>query len=388
MSRSTTSRSALPRTDARRRLAGLASRLLLTVLLSTLSLVAASGAALAEAGRVYTATNAAEGNEIVVYSRNEGGLLTFESRISTGGLGTGGGLGNQGGLAISEDDQWLLAVNAGSDSVSVFAITEEGLELTSLARTRGDLPVSVALSGRTAYVLNAGSDDVVGFRLDHRGRLWRLPASRRHLSGEGTGGAQVGFSADGRRLIVTEKATSRIDVFEVRFGGYLSRGQFVAASGETPFGFGFGRRGQLFVSQAAGGAAGASTLGAYRVVGRDDLLAITGAVPTLNSAACWVVVSIDQRTAWTTNTGSGTISGFRIESDGSVALIETDGISATLVEGSSPIDMGLTDDGRYLYVLSGGSNSITGYRVEAEGSLVEVEFVDGLPAGVNGLIAR
>jgi len=366
--------------------AGRVGPIALIAILTLLVVVASS--ALADVGTVYTATNSSDGNEIVVYTRDLDGRLALREVVPTGGLGTGGGLGNQGGLAISRDDQWLLAVNAASDSLSVFAITEDGLQLTDRRWTRGDRPVSVALSGSTVYVLNAGSDDLVGFRLDPLGKLRRLPKSRRALSGDGTGAAQVGFSPDGRRLLVTERATNRIGVFEVRFGGYLGRGEFFPATGDTPFGFGFGRRGQLFVSQAAGGAPDASSLGTYRVFGRDGLEPITDAVSTLNTAACWVVVSIDNQTAWTTNTGSGTVSAFHIESDGSAWLIEEDGVSASLAPGSRPIDMGLTDDGRFLYVLSGGTESITGYRVEADGSLIEVDFVDGLPAGANGLIAR
>src|SRR5437773_1829476 len=72
-------------------------------------------------GAVYTMTNAADTNRIVVFSRGSKGELQSDHSLPTGGKGTGGGLGSQGALALGHDGKWLLAVNAGSNEVSVFS---------------------------------------------------------------------------------------------------------------------------------------------------------------------------------------------------------------------------------------------------------------------------
>ncbi len=81
-------------------------------------------------GRVYTATNAVAGNEIVIYNARANGSLSAAGRTATNGLGTGGGLGNQGGLVLTKNGRWLFAVNAGSNEISVFSVRRGNLTLT------------------------------------------------------------------------------------------------------------------------------------------------------------------------------------------------------------------------------------------------------------------
>ena len=47
-------------------------------------------------GAVYTLSNAAGGNEVLVYERSANGALAFQGSYPTGGLGRGAGLGSQG----------------------------------------------------------------------------------------------------------------------------------------------------------------------------------------------------------------------------------------------------------------------------------------------------
>src|ERR1043165_1941400 len=70
-------------------------------------------------GVVYTLTNQVAGNSVAVFDRAADGSRTSAGIVSTGGTGTGAGLGSQGALALSRDGQWLLAVNAGSNDISV-----------------------------------------------------------------------------------------------------------------------------------------------------------------------------------------------------------------------------------------------------------------------------
>lgn len=339
-------------------------------------------------GTVYTMSNSPAGNEVLIHRRRADGTLEFSSGVATGGRGTGGGLGNQGGLLLSKDNAWLVAVNAGSNDVSVFAVGKDGLHLTDRERSDGEQPISVTMQGDVLYVLNAGSDSVSGFVLSREGRLHKLFGSKRPLSAAGAGAAQVEFSTDGRTLVVTEKATNTLRTFPVFFGSVLGRGQNTAASGRTPFGFAFGRRGQLFVSQAEGGQSGLSTLAAYQLDRTSTVTALGAPQPTNQTAACWVAITLDNRYAYTTNTGSDTISGFALTSGGAIRPLTESSVVASVAAGGAPIDMGISDDSRFLYVLNGGTRSIDAFRIGAGGQLTSLGTIDGLPAGVNGLAVR
>ena len=112
---------------------------------------------------------------------------------------------------------------------------------------------------------------------------------------------------------------------------------------------------------------------------------ISPVVETTQTAACWVVISKNGRYAYDTNTGSSSISSFRIGRDGSLTLLDAQaGLTGS---GSRPSDMALTRDGRYLLALSGGTNTISGFVVQADGSLVPLGAVN-VPAGSVGLAAR
>ncbi|MEZ4416479.1 MAG: beta-propeller fold lactonase family protein [Gemmatimonadota bacterium] len=345
---------------------------------------AGPGAAIAS-GAVLTASNAAAGNELWLYSVGSDGGLSFEGAFATGGLGTGAGLGNQGGMHLSANHRRLLVVNAGSNDVSAFDLRGAEPTRTDLEPSGGVRPVSVTQHGSLVYVLNAGSpENVSGFRLDEDGRLTPIPGSTRALSAPSVGAAQVSFSPDGRTLVVTEKATNRLVSFPVLPDGTLGSASVIDSPGQTPFGFAFDARGNLFVSEAFGGAAGASTLSSYRVVSAATLEVVSAAVPTGETAACWVVVTPNSRFAYVTNAGTGTVSSYAISPSGAAQLHA----SAAALTGAGPIDMALNRGGRYLYVLNSGSHEITSHRVGPQGSLSTFPGgVAGLPAGANGLVA-
>lgn len=116
------------------------------------------------------------------------------------------------------------------------------------------------------------------------------------------------------------------------------------------------------------------------------LTTISASVGTNQTANCWVVVTPNGRFAYVTNTGSGSISGYRIDFDGAIELLEADGRTGATSGG--PIDLALTDNGRFLYSLNSGADTISAFRVQSDGSLTALPSVEGLPAGANGLAAR
>lgn len=361
----------------------------------SLPLLAYAGTALAmpyshydiKVGAVFTMTNAPDNNEILMFARDAHGHLSFVNAFPTQGNGTGSGLGNQSALSLSDNERWLFAVNAGSNEISVFKVQRDGLMLVNKVPSGGQRPVSLTVNRHLLYVLNAGSDSITGFYIRRNGKLTPLPNSTRPLSGVNTAPAQVSFSPDGDTLVVTEKATNLIDTYHVNYKGLPSTPIVNHSAGMTPFGFAFDRRGHLIVSEAAGGAVDASSLSSYRLSDDGSLEVISAAVPSTETAACWVVTSQNGRYAYTTNTASSSISGYRINRDGSLMLRDADGVTAETGQNSSPIDMALSRNGRFLYALSASNGTIAAYQINVNGKLVPLPGSSELPTGVNGLAA-
>jgi 6-phosphogluconolactonase len=339
-------------------------------------------------GTIYTASNAIAGNAILMFDRLADGRLVPAGQVATGGAGTGAGLGNQGGIVLTRNERWLLAVNAGSNSLSVFEVRPRGLRLVDVKPTGGTQPIGVTEHRGVVYVVHAGSDDITGFTLGASGRLRALDGSRRALSGTGVGPAQIAFTPDGDFLLVTEKNTNKIVTYDVERDGLTSDMAVQDAAGTTPFGFAFGRRDQVFVSEAFGGAANASATTSYRIGHDGALTVLSASVPTGQTAACWTAVTPDGRFAYVTNTGSGSISGYAVDFDGKMELLDDDGRTGVTGEGSTPIDVVISDNGRYLYNLNSGSHTIGTFRIQADGALTPLPFTGGLPIGANGLASR
>lgn len=342
-----------------------------------------------EGGAVYVLTNQSKDNTVVVFERAENGALVRGREVSTHGQGSGGGLGSQGALTLSNNGQFLFAVNAGSNELSVLAVGEDGLRFAGKSASGGVRPISVTQHEDIVYVLNAGgTPNVTGFSLSPSGQLRKIQNSTHTLAGSSAAPAQVQFSPDGDLLLVTEKNTNLIDVFEVD-DGRIERAASLPSNNATPFGFSFGPRGTVIVSEAAGGAPGASTLSSYRAIegpaDSDTLKTISKSVPDTQSAACWVVITGGGRFAFTSNTGSGTLSSYRVSRRGELSLLE--GVAASLGAGSGPTDMALSGGSRFLFVLNSGSGTVAGLRVH-NGSLTPVNEVTGLPLSVQGLAAR
>ncbi len=355
---------------------------------AALSALAAGSASAdpAPAGFVFTSTNDAGGNSVLVYQRAANGTLTAAGSAATGGLGTGAGLGSQGALALSRDDgRYLFVVNAGSNSISAFTVRRSGLSLLGTVPSGGVDPISLTVDDDLLYVLNAGDAsspaNISGFRL-HEGRLSPISGSTQPLSADSVGPAQISFDTTGRLLVVTEKATNLIDTYRVGPGGRAHKPHSQTSAGQTPFGFAFDRDNRLIVSEAFGGAAGAGAMSSYRVTPGGQLHLITGSAGDNQAAPCWVVTTRNGRYAYTTNTGSGTISSYRIGNDGSLTLLAS--VAATT--GGAPIDMALDRTSRYLYAISSGT--ISGFAVANDGSLAPIGGnPSGLPASSVGLVA-
>ena len=339
---------------------------------------AAQGDAANGNGAVYTLTNAASGNGVAAFSRSADGTLNLVATYATGGNGTGANLGSQGSVALSDNGKLLFAVNAGSNSISEFAVRVDGLKLVTTFSSNGALPTSIAVHDNLLYVLDAGAKSISGYKIDGQGRVEPLASSTQPLLG--TNPAQIAFSPDGSTLVVTEKGTSTLDTFQVGAHGLAQPGISSVSAGGTPFGFQFDSLGRAFVSEAAGSAS------SY-VIDATGAHTISGAVVTHQAAPCWLVVTPDGRFAYTANAGAGSVSGFSIAADGSIALLNASGATGSFGAGSHPLDQAVSSDGQFLYVLVDGHHTIGGFRINTDGSLTPLGEVGSLPAGAVGLAA-
>jgi 6-phosphogluconolactonase len=339
-------------------------------------------------GAVYTLTNQTSGNAVAIFHRATDGSLAYAGAAPTGGLGTGAGLSSQGAVTLSDDGRHLIAVNAGSDDITLFAVTHEGLTLVERIASGGVRPVSVAIRHHLVYVLNAGgSGNISAFTLAKDG-LSPIAGSSRPLSSSNAGAAQVSFAPDGKSLVVTERFTNAIDVYSLGADGLASQPHAYASSGPTPFGFDFTTNGALIVSEAFGGAPDASAASSYAVDRDGQLSVVTGSLGTTETAACWLVVSKDGKYAYTANAGSSSITGYAVGQGGALTLLDADGVTASTGAGAGALDLAVSGNGRFLYVLANRAGSVIGFRVRADGGLERVSVGAGLPAGTVGLAAR
>jgi len=341
---------------------------------------------------VFVMTNDADSNEILAYERLPNGTLLRAHRYETGGRGSGGTvdpLASQGSLTLSDDGSYLFAANAGSGTVSAFRIFAGRLFLIDQEASGGSEPNSIAQNGKLLYVLNtAGSSSVVGFRI-HDGRLTRIPDSRRFLSANFVNSGSVAFSKDGRYLVVTEKATNKIDVFGVQPDGRLAPINVNPAIGTGTFAASFAPNGALLVSETGTSAPNSSTISSYSITTGGKLLPISAEVPTLGAANCWNAVTPDGRFVYASNAGTSSISGFAIGNQGNLSPIPGT-VVAVNPANSTNLDIAVSSDGAYLYSLNAGSGAIGIFKIEHDGHLTNFGTLNGLPAGagLNGIAAN
>lgn len=320
---------------------------------------------------VFVQTNDTSGNQVVSYRRNARGDLAFAGRYDTGGVGIAlvgavvDKLASQDGLDYDAADQVLVAVNAGSNSITEFRVDGAQLSDRVTVPSGGSIPVSVTASGGRIYVLNAGGAGAVqGF---YAGSLDRIPGSGRSLDLTpdltpqflNTPG-QIGLTPDGHQLVVTTKAnSSSVDVFRVFSSGALSAAPAVTPSANpVPFGFVFDRFGDLVLTEA-----GTNSLTTY-AIHPNGTVSERASVTNGEAALCWVARA--GRFAYGANAGSGVVTGYAIGAGGVPSII-----GETVTDPGS-IDLAATPNGSFLYVETGAGDIVDGFAVQADGSLLSI----------------
>jgi 6-phosphogluconolactonase (cycloisomerase 2 family) len=333
---------------------------------------------------VFVQTDNTAGNQVVAYSRATDGVLTPAGTYNTGGLGgvLAGSvvdhLASEGSLTYDQQNDLLYAVNAGSNTVSVFAVHGDQLALRQVVSSGGTFPVSVAVHGNLVYVLNAEDGGSVQGYFVAYGHLIPLHGSARALGLDPTATpqyvntpGQVAFSPDGSQLIVTTKANgSDIDVFGVGHFGYLSYSPVVNAEpGAVPFGVTFDPAGHLVVAEAGTDAVATFTLNWNGTVTPIDTV-LTG-----QAATCWIAPA--RGFYFASNAGSASLSGYTSSNHGQLTFVGQTTTDAGTVDAAASVG------GQYLYVQTGGNGIVDEFAVNANGSLSEIGSVT-VPGAVGG----
>jgi hypothetical protein len=334
---------------------------------------------------VFVQTDNPAGNQVVAYHRNSNGTLVAAGTYATGGLGgvlNGSAvdhLASQGSLTYDPVHDLLYAVNAGSNTVSVFSVFNgDQLSLRQVINSGGQFPVSVAVHGNNVYVLNGISANVQGYG-SFFGRLFPLPGTDRSLGitvptntnqFTNTPG-QVAVSPNGSELIVTTKLNNDdIDVFHIGFFGTLSTTPVVTPDPGGPFGVTFDGAGHLVVANTA-----SNSLTTY-VLEPNGTPAAIDTVLDGQAATCWVTGA--QGSFFASNAGSADLSRFQEQpSSGALAL------AGETPTNAGTVDAAASSDQQFLYAQTGANGIVDEFQVGAGGSLTAIGSVT-VPGAVGG----
>jgi hypothetical protein len=335
-------------------------------------------------GAVFVQTDNTAGNAIVVYDRAHNGTLSAAGTYATGGEGgilqgsQVDHLASQNSLVYDAGAGELFAVNAGSNTVSVFGVNGDRLRLRQVAASGGAFPVSIAVHGDLVYVLNAtGGGRIQGYRLIG-GLLAPIPGSSRALGLDPNATPQftttpgdIAFTPGGRDLLVTTKGnTNAIDVFAVNLFGLPSASPVVnTEAGDVPFSLAFEGNNQVDVGEA-----GPNAVASFALHGNGTLQPLDS-VATGGAATCWLVA--DGPLLFAGNAGSATENSLLESPFGAMVL------TATTATDPGTVDAAPSPDGRYLYIQTGGNGIVDEFRVGFAGTLSEVGSVT-VPNAVGG----
>ena len=333
---------------------------------------------------VYLDGNTAGANTIAGFVRNGNGSLTAlpGSPFAAGGAGLAG-VPSQDAVKFADHGRYLLAVDAGSNQISVLRVGWHG-SLTPVPgspfSSGGVEPNSIAVHDDLVYVSNLGSPNYTGFFLTPWGSLRPIPNSTVTLpAGENTG--DIVINNEGTKLIGaviggTTPGSSVINAFRVNWDGRLAvaPGSPYPAQGLGAFGSEFSpiNPNQVFVSNAHNGP-GLGTVSAFEDSWNGALSPI-GASPFADNqtAPCWLVVSHDGRRLYALNTGTGSVSSYSVAADGTLTLLASTPLTDAAGGAITGTDVTVSNDDSTLYVNEAKNGTVGAYAINPDGSVTQL----------------
>ena len=423
------------------------------VCVSALCLVPALGResrAMDFVGAVYAQSNKFDGNSIVAYGQEADGTLTFIDEFFTGDLGAAfdGGEGldpliSQDSLIATDDNRFVLTVNAGSDTITSFKVNNDfSLTMVSSASTGGVGPNSIAHFNGLIYAANIDADgvftaepdqqgSVTGFTLSDTGVLTPIAGSTRAL---GNRPSDVRFSPDGEHLLISSinagssalasGSTDALVVYGVEGDGTLTATTVGSAAStlpgnldgrNLPSAIGFDvvdRGGREFVvvtearefrpdgSPPAFAELQTGSVSTYELNGDGSLTAIDTDVLAGDAftdgqrTTCWIDFSPDGTTLYVSNALDSTISSFTLNDDGTLTLIEEVAAAGAPPLGTTPgeafassdgfIDLSVSPGGAFLYQLYGLDGTVGVYEIDVDtAALTLLDEASGILPEIN-----
>ena len=397
-------------------------------------------------------------NSVVAYGRNADGTLELIGEVGTGGQG-GDFDGGEGldplisayAITKTTDNNFLLAVNAGSNSITSMAVQEDfSVENTSTQGTNGVGPNSIAFIDSDndgvnglVYVSNISREEfadqgepaqqgsVMGYWLLESGELAPIAGSLRELANRPSA---VQFSPDGRFLVVASinsgssalasNDQNEIVVYGVNADGTLSADILDGATStlrdnaegrNLPSAIGFQIVGNNYVvvtearefrpdgTPPVFPGLQDGSVSTWRINADGSLdpidLDIASGVNNTGRTACWLDFNEDESLFFVSNAIEAGLASYSFD-NGNIALIDqvaAQGVGATgnttdpgaaFSTTEGWIDMWISDDGNHLYQLHGFGGTIGVYEVDGE-TLRFIENVSGdLPQNhVQGIVA-
>jgi 6-phosphogluconolactonase (cycloisomerase 2 family) len=389
-------------------------------------------------------------NAVVHYRWSASGTLTEAGRVVTGGAGSGvlspiyhtnrpNDFEGAGSVILTPDRRFLFTTNAGDNSVSSFAVSEDGeLRLVDTKRTGnatsgGAKSLAYAPSSRTLFVVHTfGPDHIRLMSVGTEGKL--TPRPERYTMGTMDWPNRVPtmavLSPDAKFLILCttfDELPSRknpdgslilwipwrdgtlhviasnapdpdgLAVFPVNGDGTLGKPSLHDAGGASPFYLAFlhGRPDTFVLGYAVSNAVSMGKIDADGKISIGPLVPIDTSAG-LPSELCWLAVSPDDRFVFSTDFGYSYLSSFRIDGDRlSIAKdpaslkVPGDGTYRAIdgTVSSGPSDSWIAPGGAYLYQIYGNASKLVGYATRPDGSLQEVTSIKipyNSPQGLTG----
>src|ERR1700747_488818 len=394
-------------------------------------------------GHLYIQTNEVR-NCIIHYHRSANGTLTEAERIATGGAGSGtfkpisgqesapNSFEGAGSVILSPDRKFLFATNGGDNSVSSFAVGDQGrltlidtkptgnavegksgtAKWLAYSPSKGMLYVVHSFGPDNVRLMSVSGDGTLTPRMKkytcntpdkpHRvptmgvlspdekfllvGTTFDVPIA---ISGTYPDGSPILWvpGPDGKLRSVASNAPDPdgIVIHRVNADGTLGKGSFQDGGGGSPFYIQFlhNRPDTFIVGYAVGDGV------ALARIDEDGRIGVGKVVP-LNTKRgkiaelCWASVSPDDRLLFATVFGYSNITtyhingtGLEIAKDPACPQVEGDGTFRGLCGdvSSGPSDNWVSPDGAFLYQIYGNASKLVGYATKPDGSLEEVTSV-------------